>query len=349
LIRKKQTKKQEENMYLNQNFKKGVVIVALVLGIVFSLGEAKNNNQGLDVDAIYASIRYSAPMYEWEESIVTFENEGMTLVCSLTIPNTSTMPPIIITLNGFGGDRNDVVIPGTDEPLFKRFARILAENGFASLRVDFRGSGDSDGEYQMTTFSTQTSDALAAVDYICGNLKHQVNTESIGIVGFSQGGLVGSTVAAKDKRVDSLVLWSPVASALHCYQGLLTREGIQQGLALPDGGYDMFGLYLNGQYAGLDLPLGKGFFEDLFRIDPLVEINKFNGSMMVIVGQNDPIVWPQPVKGQLYMKYHQGYKKLMVLDADHAFNWWAGPEGPDTAYYWSTAWFIKTLKYKEDK
>ncbi|NIM16556.1 MAG: alpha/beta fold hydrolase [Candidatus Aminicenantes bacterium] len=312
------------------------------------MGEAKNYNQGPDVDDIYASIKNSAPIYEWEESIVTFQNEGMTLVCSLTIPITSKKPPIIITLNGFGGDRNDVVIVGTDEPLFKRFARILAENGLASLRVDFRGSGDSDGEYQMTTFSTQISDTLAAVNYICGNLRHQVNIKSIGIMGFSQGGLVGSTAAAKDRRVDSLVLWSPVASALHCYQGLLTREGIQQGLALPDGGYDMFGLYVNGQYVGLDMPLGKGFFEDLFRIDPLAEIRRFDGSMMVIVGQNDPIVWPQPAKGQLYMKYHRGYEKSVVLDADHAFNWWEGPEKLDTAFYWSTAWFIKTLKHKKD-
>ena len=319
------------------------MIVICLLVFVFSLS-ANAQNSGPSVEDIYTNIRSSGPQYDWQESIVTFTNEGMTVVCSLTIPGTSHLPPIVITMNGFGGDRNDVVIPGTDEPFFKRFSRILAEQGIASLRIDFRGSGDSDGEYQMTSFSTQISDALAALDYIENNLEHQVDTKSIGMMGFSQGGLVGSTAAARDKRVDSLVLWSPATLAPHEYEGLLTKEGIKTGLALPDGGWAMFPLYLDGVYLNWDLPLGKVFFEDLFNIAPLSEIRKYQDPLMVIVGNEDPVVWPQPAKGQLYMKYHEGFEKLVALDVDHAFNWWAGPEGPDTAYYWSTAWFIKTLK-----
>lgn len=193
------------------NSKKTWLIITCLLVFVFSLS-ARGQNNGPSVEDIYANIRYSTPQYDWEESIVTFTNEGMTLVCSLTIPNSRKNSPVIITLNGFAGTRDEALVAGTDEGILKRNARILAEQGFASLRVDFRGSGDSDGEYQMTTFSTQVSDTLAAVDYICSNLKHQVNTKSIGIVGFSQGGLVGTTVAAMDKRVNSLVIWSPVAS-----------------------------------------------------------------------------------------------------------------------------------------
>jgi dienelactone hydrolase len=326
-----------------------LVIVMMVAAVGIPSGlEGNSQHNASSVDTIYQRIRNAGPLYEWDESIVTFENEGMTLVCSLTIPRTHHLCPIVITMNGFAGNRNDVVIPGTDEPYFKRFARILAEQGIASLRVDFRGSGESDGEFQMTSFSTQVSDALAAVDYIENNLEHQVNIKSIGMMGFSQGGLVGSTTAAKDKRVDSLVLWSPATFPPHEYEGLITKQGIQAGLALPDGGYDMFGLYLNGQYLGIDLPLGKEFFEDLFNIDPVAEIRKYKNPLMVIVGTQDPIVWPQPAKGQLYMKYHRGFEKLVALELDHAFNSWAGPEGPDMAFFWSTAWFIKTLKENED-
>jgi dienelactone hydrolase len=323
-----------------------ILVMVLALGTPSGL-QGKGHNSEPGVEEIYQSIRNAAPLYEWDESIVTFENKGMTLVCSLTIPRAHMLCPIVISLNGFGGDRNDVVIPGTDEPFFQRFSRIMAEQGIASLRVDFRGSGDSEGEFQMTTFSTQISDALAAVDYICSNLRYQVDTKSIGIMGFSQGGLVGSTTAAKENRVDSLVLWSPATFPPHEYEGLITKEGIQAGLTLSDGGWDYFPLSLNGQPLGLSIPLGKGFFEDLFNIDPAAEIRKFKSPLMVIVGKNDPIVWPQPAKGQLYMKYHQGEEKLVVLDADHAFNHWAGPEEPDTAFYWSTAWFIKTLKHNK--
>ena len=324
-------------------------IILTILVMVWALGtpmglEAKKHHNGPDVEAIYESIRYAGPLYDWDEEIVYLENEGMTLVCSLTIPNTQHWAPIVITLNGFAGNRDEAPVGGTDEGILKRNARILAEQGFASLRVDFRGSGDSDGEYQMTTFSTQVSDALAALKYIRRNLRHQVNTRSIGMLGHSQGGLVVSTAAAKDGHVDALVLWSPATCPPHAYEGLITKEGILAGLALPDGGWDLFPLSLNGLYLGIDIPLGKGFFEDLFNIDPLAEITKYRRPLMVIVGKNDPIVWPQPAKGQMYMTYHKGSEHLVNLDADHAFNYWAGPEKLDDAIFWGIAWFIKTLK-----
>jgi hypothetical protein len=305
---------------------------------------AHNHHNGQDVEAIYQNIRNAGPLYQWDEEIVYLENEGMTMVCSLIIPRTQHLCPIVITMNGFIGTRDEDLVGGTDEGVLKRNARILAEQGFASLRIDYRGSGDSDGEYQMTTFSSQISDARAAVDYIVNNLKHRVDTKSIGMLGHSQGGLVGSTAAAKDYRVDSLVLWSPATFAPHEYEGLITKQGILAGLALPDGGWDMFPLYIDGQYLGLDVPLGKGFFEDLFKVNPVAEIGKYKDPLMVIVGSNDIIVWPQPAKGQIYLTYHQGREYLVNLNADHAFDYWAGPEKLDDAIYWGIAWFIKTLK-----
>ena len=335
-------------MKQKKGFKMATFIIIAVLVGWLSVGVVQGKNEqarnDTSVDKIFQNIRNANPVFEWHESILTFENEGMILVCSLTVPDTNRKSPIVLTLNGFGGDRNDLVIPGTGEPYFKRFSRLMAEQGIASLRLDFRGSGDSEGEYQMTTFSTQISDARAAVGYICKNLRDQVDTRSLGIMGFSQGGIVGSVTAAKDNRVKSLVLWSPVASPPHCYQGLLTRAGILKGLALADGGYDIFGVYVDDQYVSWDLPLGKGFFEDIFNIDPVSEIRRYRNPLMVIVGKNDPIVFPQPAKGQLYLKYHEGPEKLVLVDTDHAFNYWAGPQKPDDTFFWSIAWFIKTLK-----
>ncbi len=324
------------------------LMILLVAALSFAFkGElrAEHNHNGQDVDAIYQDIRNSGPVYEWDETILSFENEGMTVVCSLTIPRMPHLAPIVITLNGFTGDRNDLNVPGTDEPFFKRIARIMAEQGIATLRLDFRGSGDSDGEYQMTTFSSQISDAIAAVRYIEENLKHKVKTSSIGILGFSQGGLVGSCAAARDKRVDSLVLWSAPAFAPHDYEGLITREGIQTGLALPDGGWAMFPLYVLGQYI-YDVPLGKGFFQDLFKIDPLTELKGCDIPMMYVSGSQDIIVWPQPIIGETFLKYHNGEEKLVVLDAGHSFLGLDDPGEMDNAIYWSIAWYIKTLKAK---
>lgn len=310
--------------------------------------EAVSNTESQDVEMIYNQIRNSGLKYDWTESIVSFENEGMNIVCTLAIPKTCKKCPIVVILNGFGGDRNDSIIPGYNEPFFQHTSRILAEQGFASLRIDFRGSGDSDGTYDFTTFSTQISDTLAALTYIKKTMNSMVNTNSIGIIGFSQGGLVGSIAAATDKynRVSSLVLWSPVANPPTCYGGLLTQEGIKKGLSLNSGESAIFGIYIDGQYIDWDLPLGKGFFEDIYRIDPVAQISTYKKPMMVITGKNDVIVWPQPEMGRLYLKYHDGEEMLIELDADHAMNYWETPipNKFDDAIYWSTAWMIKTLK-----
>lgn len=38
--------------------------------------------------------------------------------------------------------------------LFERLSRILAEQGIATLRVEYRDSGDSDGTFDMTLYWT---------------------------------------------------------------------------------------------------------------------------------------------------------------------------------------------------
>ncbi len=286
--------------------------------------------------------------YEWEETVISFQNEGMTMVCSLVVPkDTGSKPAIAIFLNGFAGDRKELLVTGTDEYIWERLSRIMAEQGVATLRIDYRGSGDSDGTFEMTTFETQISDAIAAVEYISKYLRHKVDWKNIGLLGFSQGGLVAACTSARDDRVDSVLLWSPVSHPPMVYENLLSKDGMKMGLALPEGGSATFPIYVNEAYVDWDVPLGKGFFDGIFQVAPLTELSKnYFGPMMALCGQNDPIIWPQPHQSEIYLRYHDGFEKLVMLDADHAFNWWDGsePEKFHDACYWSAAWFLHTLE-----
>lgn len=331
-------------MYL----KKGWIIVSLSIVLVFSLGAVEgqkgNAYQHTDVEDIYNSIRNAAPEYEWEEQTVSFRNEGMNLVCTLVTPRGLHKPPVVVTLNGFAEDRFYKEIPNTGgEHFYPRLSRLLAEHGIATLRVDYRGTGDSDGNYTMTTFSTQISDAVAAVEFIRRKLGHTVDSNSIGMLGFSQGGLVTSVAASMERHIDSIVLWSAVASPPITYASLLSTEGIKQGLALPDGGTITLPIYVGDYYLG-DIELGKGFFHDLFNVDPVAAIRDYKGPMMYVGGKADPIVWPQPNAGKTFMKYHDGREKLVMLACDHEFNSDYDYEMFDDAVFWAAAWFFKTLK-----
>lgn len=334
-----------------KQFKKGLgTLVMVVFALVFvSAGVADEVSKvynGAEVDEIYEKIRHRGAKYEWEEEIVSFQNEGMNMVGSLVIPKAGKKVPIVIFFNGYAGDRKELLVPGTDEYIWERLSRLLAEQGLASLRMDFRGSGDSDGDFTMASFSTQISDGLATVEFISRHLRRKVQWQKIGIIGFSQGGLVGACTAARDNRVDSLCLWSPVSQPPMVYENLFLKSGMKQGLALQEGETITLPIYVDEVYVDWDVPMGKRFFDEVFQISPLHELSaNYTKPLFALCGVNDAIIWPQPHQSEIYLTYHHGFEKLKMLDADHGFMWWDGPlaERFNDAIFWSIAWFMYTL------
>lgn len=297
---------------------------------------------GNDLEKIYNDIRISGPKYEWEAMDLTFQNLGLNLVGTLTVPKINRSRPIILILHGYGGDRVGFVVEGTGEGYHERLARRLAEHGYCSFRPDFRGSGESEGTFDLTSFTGQVSDSIAAIDFIQG-MPDPVNPNKLGVLGHSQGGLVASLTAAADTRVDSLVLWAAVAYPTHDFGGILQDAGIKAGLALPDGGTITLGLYVNGEYINFDLTMGKQFFIDVFLEDPLAAIRDYRKPMMYASMLKDDIVWPQPHAGLAYLKFHEGEEQLVTVDAGHNFSYLDGPEKIDETINWTIAWFIQTL------
>lgn len=329
--------------------KEMIIIISIVFITTIVLGAAaaqvENVTGESPVDELYQDIRNAPLPIGVEERVVHFYNEGHKIVCTLAVPKTRKKGPVVITLPGFIGMRDEEPIPGTDDTVFGRMSKVLAGYGIASLRMDYRGYGDSDGNFAIDcNFSTQVRDVLACLDFIRKNLRDEVDHKSIGILGFSQGGLVGTTAAAADGRVESLVLWSPAVNLPFVYGQLLTVEGIKKGWALQEGEVVSVPIWADGIYYG-DIDLGYQFFKDLFRYDPLAEIKKFEGHMMVVSGLKDTVVWPQPAEGLLFLKYHDGPEKIVIIDADHEFNYQDGPDVPhlDDAIFWSAAWMIHTL------
>lgn len=287
-----------------------------------------------------AMTQYSAatPQYQVVESVVQLNNNEQTIVGTLALPDGAEGPlPIVLMFHGFTGQRQELPIINTEESMYSRTARVLAEQGYASLRIDFRGSGESDGAWEDTTFSSQISDALVALDYASG--LDNIDPERIALLGLSQGGLVSATIAGRDSRVKSVILWSAVATPAYTYSGLLTPEVVQAGLQAGDEALT-FPLPW-----GVETSLKQPFFDDLFNVDPIAEITHYEGPLMSVVGLNDTIVTPQPMAGQLFLTYHPGdNERLVELDADHVFDILSeGPDNLDEAIAWALAWLSTTL------
>ncbi len=283
-----------------------------------------------------AQAGFPPPKHTSSERSIEFQNQGQTIRGTLRVPDIEGRIPIVVILHGFHGQRHEMPVVGTDEALFQRTARVLAEQGYASLRIDFRGSGESDGEWVDTTASGQISDALATVDYVSG--LEMVNPNRIGILGISHGGLVGASTAGRDPRIASAALWAPLANAPATFANLFGADTVTAGVMGADD--DLFTTSLPW---GSVITLKSSFFRDLYTVDPVAEITSYKGPLLIVVAKKDTIVWPQPQSGEIYLAYHRGKGALVQIDADHKLNAPIGHDKVDEAICATVDWFVETL------
>ena len=122
----------------------------------------------------------------------------------MTLPTEKENLPIVLLFHGFCINRDE------QGQIYKRLANRLSEQGIATVRFDFAGTGESDGIFSEMTIQTELSDAEAILDYV-KNLEF-VDKKRIGVLGMSMGGVVASLLAGKQPQdIKSLCLWAPAA------------------------------------------------------------------------------------------------------------------------------------------
>ncbi|MEX3011098.1 alpha/beta hydrolase [Hoeflea sp. TYP-13] len=264
-----------------------------------------------------AAIGYAA------EKNVLFRVDGQTVVGTLETPDQAEKPaPVVLMLHGFTGSRDELPVKDTEEGVFSRTARQLAENGYASLRIDFRGSGQSGGKWEDTTFSGQIKDAIAAIDWL--KTSPDVDGDNISVLGWSQGGLVATHAVAERPEVKSTILWAPATNPLATFTALFGSETVMNAIAgAPETPHTVKLPW------GVDTTLKGAFYQELPTTSPAAALSRYPGPVMVIVGSKDTLVTPQPAAGQVLLNYHDGKESLVVFDTDHVWDAFSGPDTLD--------------------
>jgi exosortase A-associated hydrolase 2 len=108
--------------------------------------------------------------------------------------------------------------------VFVSFARELAARGFAVLRFDFRGEGDSDRRFEESDLETRLEDTHAAID----ELKRKAGVAKVTLVGLRLGATIAAAAAANCDDVDRLVLWDPVVDGADYMQSVLRMNLMAQ-------------------------------------------------------------------------------------------------------------------------
>ncbi|MFZ0565858.1 MAG: alpha/beta fold hydrolase [Chlamydiales bacterium] len=154
---------------------------------------------------------------EMRESI-TMENNGQRIFGILHRPLQETPSPIVVFCHGFASSKH-----GTQRA-FVYLAEALARENIASLRFDFRGAGDSEGNLSELSFNDLVADAVTALNYL-PNLE-KIDMERVGLFGSSLGGAIAVFSAANnpDRGIKALALWAPVASGELWYRDVIRQN-----------------------------------------------------------------------------------------------------------------------------
>lgn len=231
----------------------------------------------------------------------------------------------VLLFHGFASDRDDV------GGLLKRLAGELAAQGIASLRINFRGEGDTMRTEIASTFTTRLEDAAAAHRFL--RQDKRVDVARLGVMGFSLGASTALETGARHPAwFRSMALWSsPGGDQFAMYQATEPgRTALRDGVATEEvPGWKK-------------ITTQRAFYESFRGINLDHALAKYPGAFLSVRGSEDFL----PAHEAEFMKLAPGRPAEAVLigGADHIFKVFEpGSPHPARVLEITVAWFQRTL------
>lgn len=260
---------------------------------------------------------------EFKSKQIKLKNEVVGILCN---PAVEAQVPAILMLHGFASHKDEI------GDLFKDLAEGIASEGIASLRIDFRGWGDSAGEMADTTVDTLREDAMVGLNF----LEHheQVDAKRLGLIGFSLGGATAVLTASEyPDKIKSLVTWSSAGDLEKDFRRTLGDEAFKA--AQRDG-------EVESDLGWRKVQLKQAFFESLGRYAPTEAIRTYPGESFNVAGTED-------FSAEYLDTYYENAvgetkDRLLIQGADHIFNVLdADSKFAEQVLLATNEWFLETL------
>jgi pimeloyl-ACP methyl ester carboxylesterase len=249
---------------------------------------------------------------------VTFPGgaEGVTLAGELTMPREGGPFPTLIMITGSGPQTRDEEISG--HKVFLVLSDFLTKRGFAVLRYDDRGVGESTGDFTTATTEDFALDAAAAMRWL--KAEEHIDTSRAGYVGHSEGGWIAPLAVQTEDAAFMVLLAGPaenivdtvirqnadmpraegksgdwVALNVSATQGLMDifksartpDEAHARALAHYARYQKKLGLPANQLEASLELVPPAWWIWAVKYDDPLPALRAFEGPVLAVFGEKD--------------------------------------------------------------
>jgi pimeloyl-ACP methyl ester carboxylesterase len=238
------------------------------------------------------------------EENVSFKSGAIRLAGTLLLPNRRGPVPAIVFVHGAGPEQ--------------RFAsRFLAEffvnRGVAALIYDKRGTGESSGDWTVSSFDELAGDVTAAVSFL--KSRSEIDAARIGLMGSSQGGWVAPMAALRIPDLAFLIVKSTAAVTPEQQELARVENQMRAGGNSPADIAEALALYRHAiqfsrtgkewdslateiaadsnkkwAFFGRDTPRNYWFFDQIrlnFDHDPIPVLEQVKTPILVIYGGED--------------------------------------------------------------
>jgi len=235
-----------------------------------------------------------------EEKVVFYNEKKQKLVGLLALPE-NKKPPIIVMIHGFAGTKDY-------PPFFNACVKPLTDAGFAILKIDCRGSGESDLQFRDATIESESEDVLTTLNYV--KKLSSVDSTKMALIGTSLGCAIILASLKSNRDARTIIFWNPVIhpkgdpyldSAKH--RRTVDNEGV---------------FYVRQAIGKKELIAGKVFFNEMINFDAKQYLEFVHAKILFIRGLQDRkerIVWDKEDVKLFRAKYET------IENADHIFRY----------------------------
>ncbi|KAG2438831.1 hypothetical protein HXX76_005372 [Chlamydomonas incerta] len=208
---------------------------------------------------------------------------------------------VVVLCHGYAATKDGFHLPA--------IAEALAEHGRSSLRFDFAGNGESEGQFSFGGYWREVEDLHAAVGFV----RQELHKHVAAVVGHSKG---GNVVLLYGSRYHDVPLVINVAGRGVMARGIKERFGADILERLAAAGAVEQTVKADGGRL-VRYMLTKEAVEERMQMDMFAEAAKIKAEVLTIHGSGDRVI---PIEdGRAWDAHIPRHRLVVVEGADHNF------------------------------